>query len=140
MSNMIFRPVKGTDRNIQALEKVEGSLYFATDSGKIYLDTDGQRIPMGGGGGSAEGASVFYGSAEELVEENELYNIEKTKVEGYPRINDLILNSAGFLIGYGVYLIVVSLRNHQKQFTKSPWIIIQGAVYMETNKQNVDIL
>jgi hypothetical protein len=48
-----------------------------------------------GGGGSAAGASVFYGSAEELVEENELYNIEKTKVEGYPRINDLILNSDG---------------------------------------------
>lgn len=43
--------------------------------------------------------------------------IELLQLPFYDRatdIDDLILNSAGFLIGYGVYLIVVSLRNHQK--------------------------
>ena len=43
--------------------------------------------------------------------------IELLQLPFYDRatdIDDLILNSAGFLIGYGVYLIVVSLRNYQK--------------------------
>ena len=64
MNNTKFKVIRGLDATIQALEIVDGHLYFATDSGKVYLDYKGERITMGG-----SGASLYY--AEDLgVEAN----------------------------------------------------------------------
>ena len=38
MNNTKFQVIRGLDATIQDLEIVDGHLYFATDSGKIYLD------------------------------------------------------------------------------------------------------
>jgi hypothetical protein len=94
MSNVAFRPVRGTEQAISRMEKSEGCLYFATDSGKIYMDTDIERVLMG----SASGAAIFYGKAADLKQDetSEYYNILKTDVlDGTPKSGDLILNSDG---------------------------------------------
>ena len=45
-----FMPVRGTDAAIQQLAYNDGKVYFTTDTGKIYMDKDGQRILMGNSG------------------------------------------------------------------------------------------
>ena len=40
MSQTRFRPVYGAEETIVNLAYQEGYLYFATDSGKIFLDAD----------------------------------------------------------------------------------------------------
>ena len=39
----IFQPVRGTESAISNLIIREGYVYFAYDSGRIYLDKDGKR-------------------------------------------------------------------------------------------------
>ena len=63
MNNTSFRPVRGTDKTISSLPITDGYIYFATDSGKIYLDKENERILVGGGVGSV----IFYGNAEEKL-------------------------------------------------------------------------
>ena len=54
-----FRPVRGEEEQILATGYNEGWVYFATDTGKIFLDAHGkEKIPMGG-----SGASLFYSNA-----------------------------------------------------------------------------
>lgn len=103
MSNLPFRPVRGTDKAIQAVDINEGWVYFATDTGKIYIDTRDERIAMG-----SAGASIYFGtSTPEKNEETSLYIIQKEDVEGYPKLEDLILNSDG-----GFYKIVEVKTNY----------------------------
>ena len=98
MSNIIFRPVQGKEEKILALEKQEGHLYFATDTGKIYIDADGKRIPMGGSGGGSSGSSVYWGTITDPIlqdQETKLYNFP---VDGLTtletvRVGDLIINA-----------------------------------------------
>ena len=90
-----FAPVQGTEKNINGYKRTPGYIYFATDTGKIFLDTDRERVSLGGGG-----AQILYASQKEiqkdlidfsylLYQENLL---EKTIV---PKKNDLIINSDG---------------------------------------------
>lgn len=91
MSNLPFRPVRGTDKAIQAVDINEGWVYFATDTGRIYVDTRDERIAMG-----SAGASIYFGTSTPVKdEETSLYTIQKEDVEGYPKLEDLILNSDG---------------------------------------------
>ena len=51
----IFQPVRGTESAIRRMPIREGYTYFAYDSGKIYLDKNGNRYLMSStsaGGGS----------------------------------------------------------------------------------------
>ena len=92
-SNPIFTPVQSTEDIIKSLNVQNGWLYFATDTGKMYLDTASGRISVGGVGG---GVSIYYGETEkpEQDETTELYSIPKSDVkEGTPKVGDLILNS-----------------------------------------------
>ena len=46
-----FRPVTGTEDQINNAQKNPGYVYFASDTGKIFVDLDNQhRIAMGGSG------------------------------------------------------------------------------------------
>lgn len=96
-SNPIFIPVQGSELQISKTEELEGRLYFATDSGKMYLDTNKGRIKVGGSGdGSSTGVGIHYGNAKKPVKNGELYSILKTEVqESFPALGDLILNSDG---------------------------------------------
>ena len=60
MTNTPFRPVRGTEAAIKALPIVDGYVYYATDTCKIYMDKGEERLCMGGGG-SANGASFYFG-------------------------------------------------------------------------------
>ena len=95
-SNPIFTPVQSTEAKIKKQELQNGWLYFATDSGRMYLDTATERISVGGAGGG--GIAIYYGDAENPSkdETTSLYSILKTDVKD-ENLNkgDLILNSDG---------------------------------------------
>lgn len=91
----IFQPIKGTEEKIMRMGKKEGYVYFATDSGKIFLDVDDdRRISVGG-----SGASIYYSSCQQ-VNKNVIgqYLIPKTDLDdpnASPKEDDLIINING---------------------------------------------
>lgn len=98
MSDIKFRPVRGLEANILAMEYTDGYIYYATDTKKIYLDANGQsKILMGGSSG------IFYGqmtldetpdSAQREFDFN-IFDIEgNSNLErlNVPDVDDLILN------------------------------------------------
>lgn len=93
-----FTPVMGTDAQIKLQQQVDGKVYFATDTRKIYLDTDTEnKISMGGAGNSG----IYYGTKELTDEEKietTIYFSLSTDIEGdeCPVENDLILNGGSF--------------------------------------------
>ena len=94
-SNTIFTPVQTTEATIKQQDIHNGWLYFATDTGRMYLDTASERISVGG---IASGVSIYYGNADEPIkdETTDLYTILKTEVADGPlEEGDLILNSDG---------------------------------------------
>jgi hypothetical protein len=91
-----FIPIQGKDEVIKKQTVREGNIYFATDSGKIYLDTATDHMPIGG-----SGAAVMYASAKNVVEDlvdftyllNRANDLDdKTTI---PKKDDLIINSDG---------------------------------------------
>lgn len=65
MSNIKFSPARGIEERLLAHEYTEGMMYFATDSGRIFLDSNGEnKIPLGGGG-----VSTIYCYDEGVVED-----------------------------------------------------------------------
>ena len=93
--NPIFTPVQSTEERIKELDRQHGRLYFATDTGRMFLDTESDRINVGGSGG---GISIYYGDSEtpEKNEETELYIIPTEDVKDYTlKEGGLILNSDG---------------------------------------------
>lgn len=93
--NMPFRPIQGTEEVITKQVLAPGFVYFATDSGKIFLDTEFERISVGGGG-----VAVLYASAIEIKEDltDFSYLIYKTDLDNedaVPKEGDLIINSDG---------------------------------------------
>ena len=96
-SNPIFTPVQASESTILNSELQNGYLYFATDTGKMYLDTPTQRISVGGSGGGG-GASIYYGTVEEPVYDKatDSYTFSKADVgNAILKEGDLILNSDG---------------------------------------------
>lgn len=95
MSNNIpFRVMRGLEDTLLNKPQNDGTLYFALDTGKIYLDTlTDNKVPLGRNSG------IYYGSRE--LAEDEI-NVEKidfefniaTQIDGdqIPNLDDLILN------------------------------------------------
>ena len=98
---LFFNPVRGTEASIENFKITEGFIYFATDSGKIYLDTDKERIIAGG-----SGAAVLYSNAEKVIANtDDTYTILFSYLDdqnALPKAEDLIINSDGrfFRINY----------------------------------------
>ena len=91
-----FKVVRGTEERIQEYQYVDGQVYFAIDSGRMYLDVKGERVPVGGG----NGVVIHYGLIPEDLEPEALntYSITSDMFENQqttPQIGDLILNSDG---------------------------------------------
>ena len=94
MAGPKFRPYRGLDRIIKDLPIQQGYIYFATDTGRIYLDYENQRLTMGG-----NGASLYYAN-DDAVEKDILdnYFLDLSKLlesEAVLKPNDLIINSDG---------------------------------------------
>lgn len=92
-NNIPFRVIKGLEEIIMSDKHPiqEGSVYFATDTKKIYLDTIDSRLSMGGNTG------IYYGNADfEGLEGPEFFfKFDDIEGENLPNINDLIINSDG---------------------------------------------
>lgn len=96
-----FRPVRGLDKDIRNQVITDGFVYFATDSGKIYLDKDGKRYEMGG---SSASTFIFAnGNESQIVKQSEdsddknytmaVAALEESDV--LPKPNSIIVNSDG---------------------------------------------
>ena len=84
----------------------DGFVYFATDTGKIYMDytdadgVDHARVPFGGGsGGSGSNSGIFFANKELTDDEKldtEIFFDMNIDIEGntYPEVDDLILNAS----------------------------------------------
>ena len=93
-----FRPVRCTEEKLNSLDViVDGYVYFTTDTQKIFLGQNGQKIEMCGYNG------VYYGIKDIQYEDSGLpinpdvnFNFE-SEIEGnkWPEANDLILNKDG---------------------------------------------
>jgi hypothetical protein len=65
MSKTKFQPARGLEENLLANPYTEGMIYFATDSGRIFIDSNGEnKIPLGGGG-----VSIIYGNDSNVIED-----------------------------------------------------------------------
>ena len=98
MSDRItFKPVRGFEEELMNIPVTEGLVLFATDTGKMWMDTRNERVSLGGSGASLiyaqstpqavadDDGNYFYIISPDDLDEPEL------KVQ----INDLILNSDG---------------------------------------------
>lgn len=100
-----FVPVRGPEARISAaaLGFNDGYLYFATDTGRIYLDyvdDDGVQIAramVGNSSGGAGGNSgIYYASktltADEKLETSIIFPIDSIEGDDYPQKDDIIIN------------------------------------------------
>ena len=88
-----FRPVTGTEAQIEGTQKNPGYVYFASDTGKIFVDLDNEhRIAMGGAG-----VSVLYGEAPKGLSPDEFggytLSFDDLEEDVLPKEGDLILNT-----------------------------------------------
>ena len=95
-SDFIFRAIRGKEENLLAMNAPEGAVLFATDTGKMWMIADGEKVMLSGG---TSGAAVLYGTAE-AKEANEEGKYEFTLDElenedAKPKAGDLILNQNG---------------------------------------------
>ena len=95
MNGVPFYPIQGPESVIAKTDIRNGFLYFATDSGKMYLDTETERISVGG-----TGAAVLYADAENVQQDLTdltylIYYSSLEKGSTTPRKDDLIINKDG---------------------------------------------
>ena len=94
MTNIQFNPLQASEKTIENATLAPGFLYFATDSGKIFLDTVDKRINVGGGG-----TAIYYASSTSVVERPDgSYWINKNNLDNERvslKSGDLIINSDG---------------------------------------------
>ena len=106
-----FRPVTGTEAQIEMAPKTPGWVYFAEDTGKIYYDKDTEtRVTMGG-----SGVAIHYGKAPAGLTQDpdfmggQFFKLTRDDLqdsEAVVSVDDLIFNSDGTF--YRVYLIMNS--------------------------------
>lgn len=107
-STSLFQPVYGTEAKILSRPIRNGCLYFASDTGKIFLDGDNQRKQVGGSGSGSGSANILWGEANEdlgtikedpndITETNTMYLFNVFAVENstIPDVDALIINSDG---------------------------------------------
>ena len=105
---IVFQPVRCTQAKLDAITTIhEGYIYYAYDSGRIYLDKDGARYLIstksGGGGGGGTGIIYANGSNTQIIpvdlseREPVQFRMELAAIENQilPEIDNLILNSDG---------------------------------------------
>lgn len=91
--NSAFTPVRGLDKNIQSIEYNDGYLYFATDTGKIYIDANDQNKVLMGGGGVA----LFYANDDTVEEKPDgtyIISIDTLEDSSALKIDSLIINQS----------------------------------------------
>ena len=86
--NASFRPVRGLEMNILNMDYVDGYIYYAIDTHRIYMDANGQnKIPMGGGN-----SGIYYASKNFTDSADLTFSINDIEGKDLPSVNDLIIN------------------------------------------------
>ena len=90
-----FRPVRGKEADILSKGYNEGYVYFATDTGNIFIDYKGSaKIPMGG-----RGAAVLYARGVAVQnQDNDYYSLDIGSLvdeNATVKEGDLVINSDG---------------------------------------------
>ena len=94
-------PYRGTEESILNQKVVDGHIYYAYDTGKIFIDKDSTRVTMG-----SAGSAIYFGRAEDLKPidgteedaEEKIFHFPKEALENQkdaPKPNDIILNLDG---------------------------------------------
>ena len=89
-SSLSFQPVQGSESKIKSYDVKDGNVYFATDTGKMFLDTNGKRISVGGAG-----AAIYYAEGT-IVEGNDYWEVNRGDLVNpadSPAVDDIILNT-----------------------------------------------
>jgi hypothetical protein len=104
-----FHVYRGTEASVSNIPVTDGYLYFAYDTGNIYLDANNKRKAMGGNGSGGGGnTGLHYANYPEVEpdEETELFTILRSRLEDpsvVVMVDDLIINSDGAffrVVGY----------------------------------------
>lgn len=107
-----FRPVYGTQDKILSTSPLEGYVYVASDTGRIWLGVNETFKQIGGSGGSGGGGStsIFWADGDEeetftikkatddASDGDPIFYIQKDAIQGdnkLPDVNALIINSDG---------------------------------------------
>lgn len=104
--NIIFQPVRATEAVIRERysEPIDGYVYFAYDTGNIYMDKDGGRYLMSSAGGAGIGVIYTHGDSSEIVkvdpedENSFIYTMPMSILDNsdvLPVQDSLILNNDG---------------------------------------------
>ena len=76
-SSLSFNPVQGAETKIKSHGVQDGNLYFATDTGKMFLDANGKRISVGGSGAAiyyAEGQAIEHPAGYWIISKADMIN------------------------------------------------------------------
>ena len=101
VNDTIFCPVRGLEKNIisESNPIKDGYIYFATDTGRIYLDRGTKRYSMGGSGAGGAGAAVYYIKTPASLTPNDddktKFTVFKSTLENQgdrPIFGDILLN------------------------------------------------
>lgn len=101
----VFRPVECTETAMKTSVPIDGFVYFATDTGRIYLGSNGSYLPMGGGN-----SGVFYATKtiDEITIEKPIFSIDDIESDEMPSVDDLIIN-LGLNVDYNGFYRVVDI-------------------------------
>lgn len=93
-SEITLKPIRGKEQELLTLDIIEGSILVATDTGSMYMDTNGKRVSIGG-----SGSPFIYAEAEGLEpDENGNYTLNFSDLESdnlLPQVDGLIINVDG---------------------------------------------
>lgn len=128
----IFQPIRGKESNIAEIQKSNGQLLIATDTGKMYMDiSDTERVPIGGGNGNVIYEAIF----DSISQSDDGYyhiNIDELKDQSKQQVaGDLIISTDN--IFYKV------LRVDDDELICTMVSTNNGASIWYTEKENIEL-
>ena len=142
-----FVPVRGTEDKIAAnvLGFNDGYLYFATDTGRMYLDytdSEGQQVAramVGGMAGGAGNSGIYYASKsltnDEKLETEIIFAIDNIEGDSYPAKDDIIIN-----IPEGSFYRVTNPSPLTSSVTATRLTIAGGGGGVATLAEDIDLI
>ena len=106
-NNIAFQPVRGTQSQINGYDITEGYVYYAYDTGRIYLDYHGNRYLMSSSSSGGSNSGIIYADGDETTivniedsnnEPTSFYTLPFSIMETHsvvPAEDSLVLNSDG---------------------------------------------
>ena len=96
MSEIKFKPIRGKQNVILDMPYLDGAVYFTSDTGRIYMDSDSKnKIPLGGQSGEGGNSGIFYGTRKMPAqpEAKIIFTLDDIEGDVLPSVDDLILNA-----------------------------------------------